>query len=153
MQIVTWSCPQLCSQHSVSGCWSVHNHVHACADQGKIHTDSYSLLPVDLRDLDALQSSLESAGFRPHVPTYILAECVLVYMEPHESAALLKHLGQQLPSAVCIVYEQVPTKDFAMCKGQRTPCVAITVVMNATSSLISATGYRGGIDFTGRQHV
>jgi len=75
--------------------------------QGRIHTANYSLLPVDLRDLGALQASLESAGFQPTIPTYVLAECVLVYMEPHESAALLKHLGQQLPSAVCVVYEQV----------------------------------------------
>ena len=62
---------------------------------------------MDLRDLGALQASLETAGFQPTIPTYVLAECVLVYMEPHESAALLKHLGQQLPSAVCVVYEQV----------------------------------------------
>ena len=41
------------------------------------------------------------------MPTYVLSECVLVYMEPRESAALLSHLGQQLPSAVCVVYEQV----------------------------------------------
>ena len=75
--------------------------------QGRIHTANYSLLPVDLRDLGALQASLESAGFQPTIPTYVLAECVLVYMEPHESTALLKHLGQQLPSAVCVVYEQV----------------------------------------------
>ena len=62
---------------------------------------------MDLRDLGALQSLLQSAGFQPNVPTFVLAECVLVYMEPHESAALVKHLGQQLPSAVCVVYEQV----------------------------------------------
>ncbi|KAL0024734.1 hypothetical protein WJX77_012039 [Trebouxia sp. C0004] len=79
--------------------------------QGRIHTANYSLLPVDLRDLGALQASLESAGFQPTIPTYVLAECVLVYMEPHESAALLKHLGQQLPSAVCVVYEQIHPED------------------------------------------
>lgn len=76
-------------------------------EEGHIHTEGYSLLPVDLRDLGALQSSLQSAGFQPDVPTFVLAECVLVYMEPHESAALVNHLGQQLPSAVCVVYEQV----------------------------------------------
>ncbi|KAL0034420.1 hypothetical protein WJX79_001255 [Trebouxia sp. C0005] len=79
--------------------------------QGRIHTANYSLLPVDLRDLGALQAALESAGFQPTIPTYVLAECVLVYMEPHESAALLKHLGQQLPSAVCVVYEQIHPED------------------------------------------
>ena len=70
-------------------------------------TDSYCLLPADLRDLSGLQTILKSAGFDPTVPTYVLAECVLVYMEPHESAALVQHLGQTLPSAVCVVYEQV----------------------------------------------
>ena len=74
---------------------------------GKILNEHYALLPVDLRDLGALQSLLQSAGFQPNVPTFVLAECVLVYMEPHESGALVKHLGQQLSSAVCVVYEQV----------------------------------------------
>ncbi|KAL3137928.1 hypothetical protein ABBQ38_005175 [Trebouxia sp. C0009 RCD-2024] len=32
-------------------------------------------------------------------------------MEPHESAALVNHLGQQLPSAVCVVYEQIHPED------------------------------------------
>lgn len=77
------------------------------ADQGQIVTDSYCLLPVDLRNLSGFQATLKSAGFDPCVPTYVLSECVLVYMEPHESAALLRHLGQTLPSAVCVVYEQV----------------------------------------------
>ena len=62
---------------------------------------------MDLRDLESFQESLKNAGFQASIPTYVLAECVLVYMEPHESSALLKHLGQQLPSAVCVVYEQV----------------------------------------------
>ena len=90
----------------VSCCWSEPQLAHV-AGQGKILTERYSLLPVDLRDLTALQSSLQDAGFQPSMPTYILSECVLVYMEPHESTALLRHLGQQLPSAVCVVYEQV----------------------------------------------
>lgn len=77
------------------------------ADQGQIVTDSYCLLPVDLRNLSGLQETLKSAGFDPGLPTYVLSECVLVYMEPQESAALLRHLGQSLPSAVCVVYEQV----------------------------------------------
>ena len=78
-----------------------------CAAQGRVITPSYCLLPVDLRDLSGLQETLKSAGFDPSLPTYVLAECVLVYMEPQESAALLHHLGQMLPSAVCVVYEQV----------------------------------------------
>lgn len=79
--------------------------------EGRICADNYSLLPVDLRDLESFQESLKNAGFQASIPTYVLAECVLVYMEPHESSALLKHLGQQLPSAVCVVYEQIHPED------------------------------------------
>ena len=95
---------------------------HPCANsqilvllgEGRILSERYTLLPVDLRDLGALQSLLHSAGFQPNVPTFVLAECVLVYMEPQESAALVKHLGQQLSSAVCVVYEQVAKKCISM---------------------------------------
>ena len=88
------------------------------AEQGRIVTDGYCLLPVDLRDLSGLLAILKSAGFDPSVPTYVLAECVLVYMEPHESAALLRHLGQTLPAAVCVVYEQVMTASGLMSIAQ-----------------------------------
>lgn len=91
-------CTPLLLHSANSACW---------LGDGQILSPNYALLPVDLRDLDALQSSLQSAGFQPNVPTFVLAECVLVYMQPHESAALVKHLGQQLSSAVCVVYEQV----------------------------------------------
>lgn len=98
------------------------------AEQGRIVTDSYCLLPVDLRDLLGLQAILQSAGFDPSVPTYVLAECVLVYMEPHESAALLRHLGQTLPAAVCVVYEQV------MCASGLVPYVSSPAVALAPKS-------------------
>lgn len=50
-----------------------------------------------------------ASGFDPQLPTYVLAECVLVYMEADESAAVVRWLGKFLNTAACIVYEQVPS--------------------------------------------
>lgn len=44
---------------------------------------------------------------RYDVPTYVLSECVLVYMEPADSAAVVRWLGTRFSSAALVVYEQV----------------------------------------------
>ena len=49
---------------------------------------------------------LQQAGLRPQDPTLVLAECVLVYMEPQHSAALVAALGQLLSTAALVIYEQ-----------------------------------------------
>ena len=79
----------------------------SCADEGRITAGAYSLLPGDLRDTRACQAALEAAGFDPACPTYVLAECVLVYMEPEDSASVVRWLGHWLPTAAFVVYEQV----------------------------------------------
>ena len=53
----------------------------SAAGNGRILSQPYSLLPVDLRDAEALRRELRAAGFDPQLPTLVLAECVLVYME------------------------------------------------------------------------
>ena len=55
---------------------SLHIDTHA----GEVVTSRYSLLPVDLRDLEGLTRAVERAGLSWTRPTYILSECVLVYM-------------------------------------------------------------------------
>jgi len=40
-------------------------------------------------------------------PTLVVAECVLVYLDAAESAAVVAALGALLPNAVFVVYEQV----------------------------------------------
>ncbi len=45
-------------------------------------TDRYSLLPADLREPGQLAAALQAAGLDPAAPTYVLSECVLVYMQP-----------------------------------------------------------------------
>lgn len=41
------------------------------------------------------------------IPTLIIAECVLVYLEPEDSSALIKFFNNKLKQSIFIVYEQV----------------------------------------------
>ena len=52
------------------------------AEEGRVLTDRYCLLPVDLREPGQLAAALEAAGLDPAAPTYVLSECVLVYLQP-----------------------------------------------------------------------
>jgi O-methyltransferase involved in polyketide biosynthesis len=63
-----------------------------------LSSSQYHLLPVDLRESPErslstlIQSHAESVTpiLRVDVPTLFLAECVLVYMAPEESSAVLQ---------------------------------------------------------------
>ncbi len=59
------------------------------------------------QDLAALQAAIDRAGLRYDAPTYILSECVMVYMEPTDSTALVRWLGERFSNATLVVYEQV----------------------------------------------
>ncbi|EIE22490.1 leucine carboxyl methyltransferase family protein [Coccomyxa subellipsoidea C-169] len=78
---------------------------------GTIQTDALSVLPADLRDVKGVEAALLAAGFNPQLPTYVLAECVLVYMEAEESSAVVRWLGSFLSTAACVVYEQIKPGD------------------------------------------
>ncbi|GAX79303.1 hypothetical protein CEUSTIGMA_g6744.t1 [Chlamydomonas eustigma] len=78
---------------------------------GTLISSCYSILPVDLKDLTALEAATQRAGLDPDLPTYILSECVLVYMEPSDSAAVIKWLAGHFKTAALVVYEQIKPDD------------------------------------------
>lgn len=80
-------------------------------EEGSLSSPEYSVLPIDLRDLTRLSTTLASARLQLEAPTLVLAECVLVYMTPSESAAIVSLLGAALPHAVFAVYEQIKPFD------------------------------------------
>lgn len=49
----------------------------------------YCLAACDLRDMGAVRAALDDAGVSREAPTVFISECVLVYMEPAASDALL----------------------------------------------------------------
>lgn len=81
------------------------------AAAGRIVTPRYCLLPTDLRDLAGFEAALREVGFDPSLPTYVLSECVFVYIDPPPVAALVAFLGSLLPTAAVVVYEQINPDD------------------------------------------
>lgn len=63
----------------------------------------YALTSCDLRELNSLDTVLQSLNIKPDRPTLILAEIVLVYMQPEHSDALLSHLGSFFKDEKCFV--------------------------------------------------
>lgn len=50
-----------------------------------------------------VETALAKCDLDTNAPTFILAECVLVYMRPDESEALLKMLASKFTTAVIVV--------------------------------------------------
>ena len=80
--------------------------VQASADSGR-----YCLRAVDLRQLECVRETLMQAGFDTALPTLVVAECVLIYMEAQHSDALIEWVGSSLPRAAFLVYEQIRPHD------------------------------------------
>ena len=85
----------------------------ACVTPHGISSGSagYRLLPVDLNDVAQLERALAQAGWTPAQPTLVLAECVLVYMVPEASRALVDFFGKACTRAVLVAYEMVGPDD------------------------------------------
>ncbi|CAM9736840.1 unnamed protein product [Ectocarpus fasciculatus] len=73
--------------------------------------DLYKLVAADLRDIAALEDALITAGVDLAAPTIFLAECVLVYMEPADSNALLQWCASNFPDSLFAAYEMTSPHD------------------------------------------
>jgi len=69
----------------------------------------YCMVGVDLRQGDVVMEELVKAGIDKNLPTFFLAECVLVYMETAYSNSLLQKIS--FPESMVVVYEQVNPHD------------------------------------------
>ncbi|XP_037076101.1 leucine carboxyl methyltransferase 1-like [Pollicipes pollicipes] len=76
-----------------------------------LHADDYHLMPVDLARLADVRDVLSQCALRPDRPTVVLAECVLVYLEPTAARQLLAHLAATLATALFVNYEMVGVDD------------------------------------------
>lgn len=86
--------------------------------RGVVHTeptslrsDNYALIGADLRCLTELRASLDACGFDVLLPTLVLAECVLQYLQPSESDEVLHWVQATLPRAQVAVFDQIEGGD------------------------------------------
>ncbi|CAH9095532.1 unnamed protein product [Cuscuta europaea] len=81
------------------------------SERGEVLGDHYKLLPVDLCDLDKLNGIVAMANLDPSLPTFIIAECVLIYIDPDSSRAIVSWASKTFSTAVFFLYEQIHPND------------------------------------------
>ncbi|OIW17615.1 hypothetical protein TanjilG_28965 [Lupinus angustifolius] len=80
-------------------------------EKGEVLSDDYKLLPVDLRDTQKLSDIVALAGMDTSLPTFIIAECVLIYLDPNSTRAVVSWANQTFTTAVFFLYEQINPDD------------------------------------------
>lgn len=80
-------------------------------EKGEVLSDNYKLLPVDLRDIQKLDDIIALANMDPSLPTFIIAECVLIYLDPDSSRAVVVWASKTFSTAVFFLYEQIHPDD------------------------------------------
>ncbi|TMW63725.1 hypothetical protein Poli38472_002666 [Pythium oligandrum] len=71
----------------------------------------YTLVSCDLGDLSRLEVSLAAARIDFSMPTLIIAECVVSYLEPTRGSALLEWLATRFHNATAVMYDPVSLND------------------------------------------
>ena len=59
----------------------------------------------------SLQATLVAAGIDFSLPTLFLSECVLVYLEPEDSCAIIAWAARQFKRSAFVTYEQIRPND------------------------------------------
>ena len=78
---------------------------------GSVGSADYHLLPVDLRDTVGLHERLAAAGVDFTIPTLVVGECVLIYMDAPSSRHLIRWAASAFSSAAFVIYEQILPHD------------------------------------------
>ncbi|XP_024032909.1 tRNA wybutosine-synthesizing protein 4 [Morus notabilis] len=80
-------------------------------EKGEVLSDHYKLLPVDLCNINNLNDIIMLADMDPSLPTFIIAECVLIYLDPDSSSAVVGWASKTFSTAVFFLYEQIHPED------------------------------------------
>ncbi|KAB1200791.1 Leucine carboxyl methyltransferase 1 [Morella rubra] len=80
-------------------------------EKGQVLSDHYKLLPIDLRDIQKLDDIIAVANMDPSLPTFIIAECVLIYLDPDSTRGIIGWAAKTFPTAVFFLYEQIHPDD------------------------------------------
>ncbi|BBG97333.1 Leucine carboxyl methyltransferase, partial [Prunus dulcis] len=80
-------------------------------EKGEVLSDHYKLLPIDLRNIQQLDDVIALAGMDRSLPTFIIAECVLIYLDPDSSRAIVGWTSKAFSTAIFFLYEQIHPDD------------------------------------------
>ncbi|GMH22365.1 hypothetical protein Nepgr_024208 [Nepenthes gracilis] len=80
-------------------------------EKGEVLGDHYKLLPVDLRDVKKLDDVVTLANLDPSLPTLIIAECVLIYLDPELTRNIVGWASTKFSTAIFLIYEQIHPND------------------------------------------
>ena len=81
------------------------------AGEGALRSTHYALVPCDLRETTALDAALRAAGMDPTAPTFLLSECVMIYMPAENSRAILEWASRSFPRLAAVLYENIRPDD------------------------------------------
>ncbi|DAZ94206.1 TPA: hypothetical protein N0F65_000433 [Lagenidium giganteum] len=70
-------------------------------------TPFYSLVACDLGDVAGLEEALLSMNVNPSLPTLVIAECVVSYLDADRGTSLLKRLSEWFNEAVAVMYDPI----------------------------------------------
>mmetsp|Transcript_9377 Transcript_9377/g.10691 ORF Transcript_9377/g.10691 Transcript_9377/m.10691 type:complete len:324 (-) Transcript_9377:878-1849(-) len=77
-----------------------------------VKTNDYVLASADLRKVEDFDAVLKNkCGLDLDLPTLFISECVLVYLEPSDSANVISWISSTFKSAAMFVYEQIRPDD------------------------------------------
>ncbi|KAF9940259.1 hypothetical protein BGZ67_008026 [Mortierella alpina] len=78
----------------------------------ELYAQDYCLLSGDLRDFtEDIVPKLIAQGFDTSLPTLFLSECVLIYIQPRDSDAIMDWVGANMAASLFVVYEQINPND------------------------------------------
>ncbi|KAF9616956.1 hypothetical protein IFM89_033026 [Coptis chinensis] len=80
-------------------------------EKGEVLSDHYKLLPVDLREIPKLDDVINLAQLDRSLPTFIIAECVLIYLDPDSTRNIVSWASRAFSTAIFFIYEQIHPDD------------------------------------------
>ncbi|KAL5058730.1 hypothetical protein RYX36_030334 [Vicia faba] len=80
-------------------------------EKGEVVSAHYKLVPADLRDVKQLNDIITITELDPSLPTFIIAECVLIYLDPDSSHEVVGWACRTFSTAIFFLYEQIHPDD------------------------------------------
>jgi [phosphatase 2A protein]-leucine-carboxy methyltransferase len=71
----------------------------------------YFCHPLDLRELPSSQNLESFRGLRSNLPTLIISECCLCYLDTENASDVVKWFGDRIPNLGIILYEPIGAND------------------------------------------